>query len=70
MACLTVAVLALGARSASAQGAVGGVYIDPEGMLRESSSLSPADLRRKLHVEGAEDELPRDLAASSPLRKI
>ena len=52
------------------QGAVGGVYIDPGGMLRESSSLSQANLRLKLHVDGAGEELPRNVAAASALRKV
>src|SRR5262249_13192267 len=31
-------------------GAVGGVFIDPQGMLRDSSSLAPDDLRKKLEA--------------------
>jgi hypothetical protein len=67
---LAVVVLVIGARTASAQGAVGGVYIDPQGMLRESSSLSQADLRLKLKLDDAESDVPRNIAAASPLRKI
>ncbi len=67
---LALVVLVIGARSASAQGAVGGVYIDPQGMLRESSSLSQADLRLKLALDDAENDVPRNVATASPLRKI
>jgi hypothetical protein len=70
MPLLVVAIVAIGARDAAAQGAVGGVYIDPAGMLREASTLSPADLQVKLKVEGAQNELPRNVAAVSTLRKV
>jgi hypothetical protein len=58
------------ARRASAQGAVGGVYVDPAGMLRETSGLSPADLRRKLDAAGDESPASPGVASASPLRKI
>jgi len=56
--------------SACAQGAVGGVFIDPEGMLRESSSLSPADLRKQLQGDGDAIDPSQRIAAASPLRKV
>jgi hypothetical protein len=71
---ITVAILAIldmcGVRQALAQGVVGGVYIDPAGMLRESSALSPADLAGKLHDAGDAAEPSTDISLSSPFRKI
>ena len=55
---------------ASAQGVVGGVYIDPAGMLRESSTLSQADLAAKLQDAAATEEPSQPVSAASPLRKI
>ena len=50
-------------------GAVGGVYIDPEGMLRETSTLSEGDLRAKLQsAAGARPS--QQNSAGSPLRKV
>jgi hypothetical protein len=55
---------------ALAQGVVGGVYIDPAGMLRDSTALSKADLAAKLH-DAAETQTPtQPVTESSPLRKI
>jgi hypothetical protein len=51
-------------------GAVGGIYIDPAGMLRETSSLAPADLRRKLNLAGDDGPGSRLVSSASPLRKI
>src|SRR5258708_6050640 len=51
-------------------GAVGGVYIDPAGMLRESSNLSQVDLRRKLRDEAGPVEPSQPVSATSSLRKI
>src|SRR5579859_7044446 len=46
---LVTAIMVGGANSSHAQfGAVGGVYIDPNGMLRETSTLTDGDLRAKL----------------------
>src|SRR5580765_7370689 len=51
-------------------GAVGGVYIDPEGMLRQTSTLSEQELRGKLAGDAQVDRPSPDVAARSPLRKI
>jgi hypothetical protein len=64
--------VACGASQADAQGigAVGGVYIDPAGMLRESSSLSQADLRQRLRDEAGAVEPSPPVSATSGLRKV
>src|SRR5262245_52240959 len=67
---LVAILLTCHARRASAQGAVGGVYIDPAGILRETSSLAPADLRRRLDAAGDEGTASRAVSSASPLRKI
>src|SRR5262245_35047592 len=67
---LVAILLTCHARRASAQGAVGGVYIDPAGMLRETSGLAPADLRRRLEAGGDESPASLGVASASPLRKI
>jgi hypothetical protein len=51
-------------------GAVGGVYIDPQGMLRETSTLSEQDLRNKLAGEAQAGRPSPDVAAGSRLRKV
>jgi hypothetical protein len=51
-------------------GAVGGVYIDPKGMLRETSALSDQELRNKLAPIAAVGGTTADVAARSPLRKV
>jgi hypothetical protein len=53
-----------------AQGVVGGVYIDPAGMLRESSTLAQADLAARLHDAAATEGPSQPVSAPSPLRKI
>ncbi|MGE5193330.1 MAG: hypothetical protein ACM3U2_12615, partial [Deltaproteobacteria bacterium] len=58
------------ASRALAQGAVGGVYIDPAGMLRETSALSQADLSGKLHEAADAPEPSNAASAASPLRKV
>lgn len=51
-------------------GAVGGVYIDAEGMLRQTSTLSEQELRGKLAGDAQAGRASPDVAARSPLRKI
>jgi hypothetical protein len=70
IACFVSVLAALRAAPALAQGAVGGVYIDPAGMLRETSTLAPADLRRKLETAAVEGTASRPVSDASPLRKI
>lgn len=63
-------VLLVIATNASAQ--VGGIYIDPEGVLREASTLGLGD-RERLNAsrsEVADEAAPRDVAVASPLRKV
>ncbi len=55
---------------AQAQGVVGGVYIDPDGMLRETSTLSEQDLRRRLSQETGGNGLAPEVSVPSPLRKV
>jgi hypothetical protein len=67
-----VLLVAFGVSQAEAQGvgAVGGVYIDPAGMLREAGSLSQSDLRRKLGDEAGSVEPSPTVSATSALRKV
>jgi len=51
-------------------GVVGGVYVDPNGMLRESSSLSADDLRARLTGSATPADPRSGVATASPLRKI
>jgi hypothetical protein len=51
-------------------GAVGGVFIDPQGMLRDSSSLAPDDLRKKLEANGGAGAASERVSTTSPLRKV
>src|SRR5579872_3623911 len=61
----------LTAQTAFAQfGAVGGVYVDPEGMLRETSSLAESDLKQKLAAPAGEKQPSAQVSAPSPLRKV
>jgi hypothetical protein len=60
----------LSAHQAYAQLGVGGVFIDPDGMLKETSSLSAKDLRDLLAGDAADGVVSADVAARSPLRKI
>jgi hypothetical protein len=55
---------------AQSVGVVGGVYIDPEGMLRESSSMAPDDLRKILGANGGAAAPSEGVSAASPFRKI
>ncbi|MBI3861593.1 MAG: DUF1598 domain-containing protein [Planctomycetia bacterium] len=66
---VVIAALSVPGGEAMAQGVVGGVYIDPDGMLRQTSTLSEQDLRERLAREGG--AVPAQFsAAASPLRKI
>ena len=68
---LAAAISMGGATSGYAQFAgVGGVYIDPDGMLRETSTLAAGDLRARLQNFAAEAQPSQQAAAGSPLRKI
>jgi hypothetical protein len=58
------------ARSDAQFGAVGGVYIDPNGMLRQTSALSDGDLRAKLQSGMPGGKPSQDVSAGSPLRKV
>ncbi len=49
---------------------VGGVYIDPNGMLRQTSTLADGDLRAKLQSAMAGAKPSQQVSAGSPLRKI
>ena len=49
---------------------VGGVYIDPDGMLRQTSALSEGDLRAKLQSGMAGGKPSPQVSAGSPLRKV
>jgi hypothetical protein len=73
-ACCTWAVIWWASSQACAQtagfGAVGGVYIDPDGMLRETSTLSEQDLRRRLSPEKVGIGPAPQVSAPSPLRKV
>src|SRR5262245_10745109 len=64
-----LALFALPVRDARAQGVVGGVYFDAEGMLRGSSRLT-ADERLKLSRDAASKPASGPVAASSALRKV
>lgn len=69
--CLATAAIGLDTRAGMAQfGNVGGIYIDPEGMLRETSRLNDAELRKKLDAAAADVRPSSDAAAAAPLRKI
>jgi len=68
---LTAALMAGSAQISQAQfGAVGGVYIDPNGMLRETSTLAAGDLRAKLESALAGSKPSQQVSTASPLRKI
>src|SRR5690348_5864475 len=49
---------------------VGGVYVDPQGMLRETASLDQGRLSEMLRDEAQREGPSRDVSARSPLRKI
>lgn len=49
---------------------VGGVYVDPQGMLRETGSLDQSSLREMLRDAAQREGPSRDVSAKSPLRKI
>src|SRR5579863_7907170 len=49
---------------------VGGVYIDPNGMLRETSTLAAGDLRAKLETAFSGAKPSGQVSTASPLRKI
>lgn len=51
-------------------GAVGGVYVDPEGILRETKTLSRTDLMNRLFAEGTDIPKTGAVQSVSPLRKI
>lgn len=51
-------------------GAVGGVYIDPDGMLRQTSTLSDGDLRARLQSTMTGAKPSQSVSAASPLRKV
>lgn len=51
-------------------GAVGGVYIDPEGMLRETKTLTDQDLRSRLAKDLAGGGPSQAIAATTSLRKV
>ncbi len=64
------AVMLLQPRSAEAQFAVGGVYIDAQGVLKETLSLSADERLKLLRAESADPPAASDLAAGSELRKV
>jgi hypothetical protein len=69
--CFAVLVVVASAGDGQAQlGSVGGVYVDPEGMLRETSRLSKADLRKRLEAESAEGQSASPVTTPSVLRKV
>jgi hypothetical protein len=49
---------------------VGGVYIDAEGMLKQSAVLRPIELKKLLEAEGAPAAVPVDIARPSALRRV
>ena len=57
-----------------ARAQVGGIYIDAEGVVRESRRLSPGDWQKLVRSApgraGNTDSLPADLSRSSPLRMV
>lgn len=66
-----VLLLTMAPTTAKAQvGAVGGVYVDPRGMLRETSSLDKGQLRDLLRQASDAAQPSRDAATKSPLRKV
>jgi len=70
---LVIAAVCLVANYACGQGigAVGGVYIDPEGMLRETATLAPDERLKLLQHDVVETPGTSDLVRSAtPLRKI
>ncbi|HUG93392.1 MAG TPA: DUF1598 domain-containing protein [Planctomycetaceae bacterium] len=70
MLCVAATIFLLGVRSAPAQfGAVGGVSVDPQGMLRHASTLAPDERLAGLRAE-ALARPPAEVAQASPLRKI
>ena len=56
--------------AARAQFAVGGVYIDADGVLRQAGRLAPDERLKLLRAEVAEQPLAGEIASASPLRKI
>ncbi len=57
-------------REVQAQGVVGGVYIDPEGMLRESSGIAPAEIRKLLDANDADRRPSERTSVASLVRKV
>ncbi|MBS0263581.1 MAG: DUF1598 domain-containing protein [Planctomycetes bacterium] len=69
--CLSLAVglwVATGSQPVQAQ--VGGVYIDPTGLLRETSALSPQELRDQLARDNPGEHAAGAVSRRSPLRKV
>jgi len=50
--------------------AIGGVYIDAQGMLRQTASLSPDERLKILRANAVGQPNSKQLAAGSPLRKV
>lgn len=71
---LLVAPLLVLTTSVAARGQVGGIYIDAEGVVRESRTLSPGDWQKLVRSAagraGSTDSLPADVSRSSPLRMV
>lgn len=69
---LVMVATCLAAHAAYGQGigAVGGVYIDPEGMLRETSTLTKDEQLKLLRQEVLESESADRARSASPLRKL
>ena len=64
------AVLLFQPRPAEAQFAVGGVYVDSEGVLKQTLSLAPNERLELLRAESADPPASPDLAAGNKLRKV
>lgn len=53
-----------------ARAQVGGVYVDPQGVLREASTLGDGARLEALRSEAADASPSRDVSAPSPLRRV
>jgi hypothetical protein len=63
-------ILLISTQTAHAQFAVGGVYVDATGMLKQTSTLSTDERLELLRVSAFAPPASRELSAVSPLRKV
>ena len=71
--CLAALIFVASARDGSGQSLVsnvGGVYVDPQGMLHETASLSDDRLSKLRETGAAEAESSRQISAASHMRKV